>query len=100
MFLLILQWIVSLIAVGCICYVYHVAFLENKLLAIIGIVLMPIFLPVFLVMHWKKYNLKYALIIFLLGFLFAACLQRARLGFWDWPDVDYKMPAERENEID
>lgn len=91
--LIIAQWIVSLIAIWCIGYVFYVAVKENLVMGILGILIMPISLPIFMFMYWKKYPIRNVLILFLVCLGVAAGLQRIRLGYWDWPDVDSRPVA-------
>lgn len=69
----ILQWIVSLIGVAALCYINY--FL---LIALVQLL-------------WKRRNVRYALLIFVSCMLLATLFQRIRIGFWDWPDVDYQV---------
>jgi dolichol kinase len=83
-----MQWIVSLAFVllgfG---WFLSAAFKENWLFAIFTIAFPP-FLLWFVPVHWSKYRLKYPIMIIVGGLILAALLQRARLGYWDWPDVE------------
>lgn len=87
------QWMVSIIGVGAICYLYWVAFQESKLLCLLAIFLSPLLLPYILVRYWNKYQLEGTLLLFVTMGVLAGCFQRARIGFWDWPDVDYQVAA-------
>ena len=73
-----LQWIVSLIAVGALCYLT-----SRVLMAAVAMIR-------------EERGARNALIIFVIGMLLAATCQRLRIGFWDWPDVDYQVEAETE----
>ena len=89
------QWVVSIIGLVAFCYPLFAALKENRTLGIVGLFFPPVSVPVFLVVYWKKYPMLQALIVFVVMGAAAAGLQRLRLGFWDWPDVDYQVePAE------
>lgn len=74
-----LQWIVSLIAVAALCYLISVAVMS--LIATLR----------------KERRAQYALVVFVAGMLLAATFQRLRIGFWDWPDVEYQTEVLNEN---
>ena len=75
----ILQWIVSIIGVFALCYILH-----NVLLALYDLLR-------------KERSVRYAILIFVGCGVLAATFQRVRIGFWDWPDVDYKIQDAEEN---
>ena len=85
------QWIVSVIGLVAFCYPLYAAFQENRILGLVGLVFPPISVPVCLLIYWKKYPMLTALIVFLVMGVAATGLQRLRIGFWDWPDVDYQV---------
>jgi hypothetical protein len=77
-----LQWIVSLVAVGALCY-----FTSRVLVATVTMIR-------------EERGARYALVIFVAGMLMAATCQRVRIGFWDWPDVEYEVEAENESAVE
>ena len=78
----ILQVIVSLIAVAALCYFNALALMAAcKLL-------------------FKDRRAAIALSVFAIGFILAAVLQRARVGFWDWPDVEYQVEQVEDESAD
>jgi hypothetical protein len=83
--LLVLQWIVSLIAVfGGIGLIIYLAMKEDWKLGV-ACLLFPPFLLYYIPSRWDK--CRYPFIVFAVGFVIAALVQRARLGYWAWPDV-------------
>jgi hypothetical protein len=72
-------------------WIWGVAFREDWKVALVGVILMPIFLPYFIVTRWSKYQLKYPVLILVVTGIAAALLQRARLGYWAWPDVERSL---------
>jgi hypothetical protein len=83
--LLILQWVVSLIAVfGGIGLIIYMAMKEDWKLGV-ACLLFPPFLLYYIPTRWAR--CRNPLIVFTVSFIVAALLQRARLGYWAWPDV-------------
>lgn len=74
----ILQWIVSLIGVLSLCFLLFKAMQSLVLLV------------------WKERGVRNGIVIFVACGLMAATFQRLRIGFWDWPDVDYKIEDQRD----
>ena len=74
-FLHALQWIVSLISFGGLCYLVY--FCARSLVSMLR----------------NERGARYALALFLAGYLLAATVQRLRFGIWDWPDVEYQIDA-------
>ena len=74
----ILQWIVSLIGVFSLCFLLFKAL--QSLLLLVG----------------KERSVRYGIVVFVLCGLMAATFQRLRIGFWDWPDVDYQVEENRD----
>lgn len=84
-FLLTMQWVVSLIGVFggaglCDCR----AFKENWKLGL-ACLLFPAFLLYYVPTRWARCRVPFA--VFAVAFVAAALFQRARLGYWGWPDV-------------
>ena len=81
-----LQLVVSPIAVlygiGLIVYL---AMKEDWKLGV-ACLLFPPFLLYYIPTRWGR--CRYPFVVFAVGFVAAALLQRARLGYWAWPDVD------------
>lgn len=86
MLLLALQWIVSLIGVfGGIGLIIYLAFKEDWKLGVAGLLFLP-FLLYYIPTRWAK--CRNPTVVFAVCFVGAALLQRARLGYWTWPDVE------------
>jgi len=84
-FLWALQLIVSLIGVlGCFGTAGHFAFKEDWRLGVIC-VLLPVAFLYYIPTRWR--NCKYLASLLAVCGVIAALLQRARLGYWAWPDV-------------
>jgi hypothetical protein len=83
-FLWILQGLVSLGGIGAFLIILHPTLKEY------GIWGLWLFFPPVLILYplfrWKRF--KYPYLVFIACFVAAALLQRARLGYWDWPDVE------------
>ena len=77
LFFHILQWIVSLVAIGGLGYL---TFFVVKAIVL---------------MFWNERGGRYALIVFVAGYMLAESFQRLRIGFWDWPDVDYQTEVDK-----
>jgi hypothetical protein len=83
--LLVLQWIVSLISVFCgIGVIIYWAMKEDWKLGVASL-LFPPFLLYYIPTRWGK--CRNSFVVFVVGGAAAALLQRARLGYWAWPDV-------------
>ncbi len=83
--LLVLQWVVSLIAVfGGIGLIIYLAMKEDWKLGV-ACILFPPFLIYYISTRWGRCRNPF--IVFAVGSVIAALLQRARLGYWAWPDV-------------
>ena len=84
--LLVLQWIVSLIGVfGGVGLIIYRAFKEDWKLGVVGFLFLP-FLVYYIPTRWAK--CRNPTIVFAVGAVAATLLQRARLGYWAWPDVE------------
>ena len=84
--LLVLQWIVSLIGVfGGVGLIIYLAFQEDWKLGVAVFLFLP-FLLYFIPTRWAK--CRNPTIVFVVCAIAAALLQRARLGYWAWPDVE------------
>ena len=83
--LLVLQWVISLIAVfGGIGVIIYFALKEDWRLGVACLLFWP-FLLYYIPSRWVRCRNPF--IVFALGSVIAALLQRARLGYWAWPDV-------------
>ena len=84
--LMVLQWIVSLIGVfGGVGLIDYRAFKEDWKLGL-ACFLFPPFLLYYIPTRWAKCRIPAA--VFAIAFFAALLLQRGRLGYWAWPDVD------------
>jgi hypothetical protein len=84
--LLVLQWIVSLIGVfGGVGLIDVRAFQENWKLGVACFIFPP-FLFYYIPTRWDKCRFPFA--VFAVAFVAALLLQRARIGYWAWPDVE------------
>jgi hypothetical protein len=82
----VLQWIVSLIAVfGGVGLIDYLAFKENWKLGV-ACFLFPPFLLYYVPTRWSI--CRYPSVVFAVGFVTAFLIQRIRLGYWAWPDVE------------
>ena len=83
--LLTMQWIVSLVGVfGGVGLIDYTAFKENWKLGL-ACFLFPLFLLYYVPTRWARCRVPFA--VFAVAFVSATLLQRARLGYWGWPDV-------------
>lgn len=84
-FLWVVQLVVSLIAVfGGVGLIVYWAFKEDWKLGAACLVFPP-FLLYYIPTRWGQCRIP--LVVFVACFVVAALLQRARLGYWAWPDV-------------
>jgi hypothetical protein len=83
--LLILQWLVSFVGVfGGVGLIIYLAFKEDWKLGTVSLLFLP-FLLYYIPTRWSE--CRNPTIVFVICFVVAALLQRARLGYWAWPDV-------------
>lgn len=80
----ILQWIVTIIAIGAYIAILHPALKE---FGIGGLLLFfPLILLIYVPLRWR--DCKFPFLLLAACVVAAALLQRARLGYWAWPDVE------------
>lgn len=85
MFLWILQWAVSLVAVGAYFVLVYRCFKEYGGWGVAFLVFPPALLFVYVPTRWR--SCWAPALVFVAFFAGAMILQRARLGYWAWPDV-------------
>lgn len=81
-----LQWVVSLVGVGAYCVLLYHCFKEFGAWAIAFFLFPPALLFFYAPTRWQR--CKYPLLVFVACAVLAMVLQRARLGYWAWPDVE------------
>lgn len=82
----VLQWVVSLVGVGAYCMLLYYCFKEFGAWGIAFLLFPPALLLFYVPTRWPR--CKYPLLTFLACVVLAMLFQRARLGYWAWPDVE------------
>jgi hypothetical protein len=83
--LLVLQWAVSIVGVGCYAMLIREVFREYRWWAVPFVLFPPALLFVYVPTRWRRCMVPF--LVFIACFAMAMALQRARLGYWAWPDV-------------
>jgi hypothetical protein len=82
--LLALQWVVTFVAIGAYLVLLHPALKDHGVWGLW--LLFPPVLILYALVKWQR--CKYPFLILITCLVAAALLQRARLGYWAWPDVE------------
>ena len=85
MSLLAVQWAFSLVGVFCYCLLIREVVREYRWWALPFAIFPPALLFVYVPSHWRRCMVPF--LIFVTCFASAMLVQRARLGYWAWPDV-------------
>ena len=86
MILWIFQWVASIVGVGSFCVLLVYCFQEFGYWGLAFLLFPPALLAYYAPTRWTK--CKVPMIVFLTCFAIAMILQRLRLGYWAWPDVE------------
>ena len=81
-----LQWVASILSVGAFCVLLVFCFKEFGAWGVAFLLFPPALLCYYVPTRWNKCRVP--LLMFVLCFVTAMALQRVRLGYWAWPDVE------------
>lgn len=82
----ILQWALSVLGVGAYCVLLVYCFKEYRALGIAFLLFPPALLAFYAPTRWSK--CRFPFLLFVASLIGAMILQRLRLGYWAWPDVE------------